>query len=126
VQHKIQGKEKMSSHLREREDFFIKVFRPQYNIKRSLASRDMVYYKNKYLMNVQLPQRVKNLLDKCLDPNDLKYTLLEFKFVKPVDPNIKGYYWLKASTPKEMITAVSSGWSEGYIVKPEGFCTSPL
>jgi hypothetical protein len=29
----------MSSHLREREDFFIKVFRPQYNIKRSLASK---------------------------------------------------------------------------------------
>lgn len=55
--------------LKEREDFFIQVFKPQYNIKRSKFNFD--YSKRADLalkVDLVIPFKIKNLLDKCLDP----------------------------------------------------------
>jgi hypothetical protein len=82
------------------------VFRPQYNIKRSLASRDVEYFNSKKQI-MQVATRVKYLLDKCLDPNELRYNLIMFKYIKPVKG--KRFYRLVASTPKKAIDANSIG-----------------
>ncbi|WP_345384944.1 GIY-YIG nuclease family protein, partial [Pseudonocardia yuanmonensis] len=56
--------------LREREDYYIKVFKPQYNIVRSSFNLDLEkndkYNVNK--LNLITPIKIKNLLDKALDP----------------------------------------------------------
>lgn len=65
-----EGENWLSTKLRNREAFFIKVFKPQYNIKRDLAVRDEEFLKDrkkKYIIDV--PKKIRNLLDKCLDPN---------------------------------------------------------
>src|SRR5437762_9005537 len=63
-----QGTTVKSSYLREREDFYIKVFKPQYNIKRSSFNVDLEIKGNtKIKIKLDIPIKVKNLLDKCLN-----------------------------------------------------------
>jgi len=106
----------MSTHLRSREDFFIKVFKPQYNIKRYKATRDSGFVKHKCKVIWDIPVKVKNLLDKCLDPKDLKHNLVNFVY----NTKTRVYDFL-AVTPKGCVRAISSGWFEGRIQKPEGY-----
>ncbi len=80
-----------SAYLRKREDFFIKVLKPQYNIKRYLATRDLDFIKHKCKVNWEIPLRIKLLLDKCLDPKHLDYNLVYFRF-----SNIKRSFYFKA------------------------------
>ena len=75
---KVKGYESKTHYLRNREDFFIKVFKPQYNIKRYLATRDLDFFKHKCKMKREIPVRIKTLLDKYLDPNSLDYNLIYF------------------------------------------------
>lgn len=106
-----------SSFLREREDFFIKVFKPQYNIKRSkfnLSVKVADNYKAKIL--VDIPIKIKNLLDDSLDPANLDCNLIHLKY-----NSRKNYYVLAFSTPKYLIKANSLGWFNGNINKPIGF-----
>ena len=112
----LKGYEAKSEYLRNREAFFIKVFKPQYNIKRSLASRDGDFFNHKYKVKREIPLKIKNLLDKCLDINSLGYNLSSFGFHKK-----KRFYWFNAMTPKGNIRAWSSGWFEGKIQSSEGF-----
>lgn len=114
----LKGNNRKSSYLRNREDFFIKVFKPQYNIKRSLASRDLEFFGNKAKVKWEIPIIIKNLLDKCLDPEYLSYNLLFFVFNSK-----KRFYRFAASTPKKVIKAKSSGWFEGKIQNSKGFET---
>lgn len=93
-----------SSYLREREDFFIKVFKPQYNIKRSTFNKDIQIGNKKIKSKNDTPTKVKNLLDKCLDPNALDWNLVTFKYY-----SIKGFYYFIAITPKSAIKVNSQG-----------------
>ena len=64
--HIEQGTTVKISYLRE--DFFIKVFKPQYNIKRSSYNFNLeIKGNNKVIMKLDIPLKIKNLLDKCLD-----------------------------------------------------------
>lgn len=56
--------------LVEREDFYIRVFKPQYNIKRSQFNLDLERVgRPSYNLSITLPKKIQSLLDKCLDPN---------------------------------------------------------
>jgi len=112
----LKGHENISNFLRKREDFFIKVLKPQYNIKTYIATRDLVFVKHKCKVNVEIPLRVKNLLDKCLDPNNLDYNFGYFTFKKT-----KRFYAFSASTPNSIVKVNSSGWFEGRITDSFGF-----
>lgn len=57
--------------LNEREDFYIKVFKPQYNIKRSQFNIDKEIGSRTVKLTFTLPKKIQSLLDKCLDPNCL-------------------------------------------------------
>ena len=106
-----------SSFLREREDFFIKVFKPQYNIKRSVFNKDKELETGFIIkVKVEIPTKIKNLLDKCLDPTALEWNLIIFNYFSN-----KEYYKFSAITPNGVITANSSGWFEGKIHKTIGF-----
>lgn len=112
-----EGTRVKSSFLREREDFYIKVFKPQYNIKRSMFNRDMELESGiKIKLNLETPTKIKNLLDKCIEPALLDWNLTYFKY-----NSSKHYYLFRAITPRGMITANSSGWFEGTIHKAIGF-----
>jgi hypothetical protein len=55
--------------LRVMEDFYIKVFKPQYNIARSLFSLDITGKDHKnFKINFEIPLIIRNLLKKALDP----------------------------------------------------------
>lgn len=106
-----------STFLRKREDFYIRVFKPQYNIKRSSFNVDLYKGGNKWVKNqIDIPTRIKNLIDKCLDPARLDYNLMIFKLNKKKDT-----FYFVASTNNTIIRANSSGWLQGNIEKPEGF-----
>ena len=112
-----EGTRVKSSFLREREDFYIKIFKPQYNIKRSMFNRDMELESGiKIKFNLETPLKIKNVLDKCIDPALLDWNLIYFKYNCS-----KHYYLFRAITPSGMITANSSGWFEGIIHKVIGF-----
>lgn len=103
--------------LREREDFFIKVFRPQYNIKRSQFNTDIELSHNFAIKKARIiPTKVKSLLEKCLDPALLEWHLIDFRFNKR-----RGFYFFKAITPIHIISANSLGWFEGNITKQIGY-----
>jgi len=93
-----------SSYLREREDFFIRVFKPQYNIKRSTFNKDIQIGNFKTKIKFEIPTKIKNLLDKCLDPAALDWNLFSFKHYSK-----KGFYLFSAITPKYTIKASSEG-----------------
>lgn len=58
--------------LNEREDFYIKIFKPQYNIKRSQFNLDKELGPMRSIkLTLTLPKKIQSLLDKCLDPNRL-------------------------------------------------------
>lgn len=57
--------------LNDREDFYIKVFRPQYNIKRSQFNLDLECGNFSYSVKAILPKKIQCLLEKCLDPSCL-------------------------------------------------------
>lgn len=107
-----------SSVLREREDFFIRVFKPQYNIARSSFNLDK---KNEdssrsFTMSLIIPLKIKNLLDKALDPAELNWNLIDFTFNR-----MRSCYSLICITPKTTVYANSSGWFEGDITKKIGY-----
>ena len=93
----------LNSHLREREDFFIRVFKPQYNIKRSKFNMDTEIGPNyKVKIKKDIPTQIKNLLDNCLNPALLGWNLVQFK-------SNKDFYSFVAITPKCVIKANSKG-----------------
>jgi len=107
-----------SSIIKDREDFFIKVFKPQYNIARSsfnLDKRDDNYYRS-FKISLIIPLKIKNLLDKALDPANLDWNLINFSF----NPN-RNFYYIVCITPKAIIYANSLGWYEGNITKEIGY-----
>lgn len=71
---------------------------------------------NKVKMNKEIPIKVKNLLDKCLDTKNLGYNLIFFKFYKT-----KTYYYFRACKPKGLVEANSKGWFQGTMSKEIGF-----
>lgn len=105
-----------SSYLREREDFFIRVFRPQYNIRRSSFNKDLKIGNTNIKTKLEIPTKVKNLLDKCLDPDALEWNLIFFKFYP-----IKGFYYFIAITPKSTVKINSEGWFQGTVQKDIGY-----
>lgn len=113
----VNGETINNSFLREREDFFIKVFKPQYNIKRSKYNLDHSVANNyKAKIMVDIPIKIKNLLNDSLDPNNLGCNLISLKY----SPT-RNFYLLVFCTPKYLIKANTKGWSQGDIIKPIGF-----
>lgn len=112
----ITGLTKLGDHLRRREDFFIKTFKAQYNIKRYMATRDVGFKSGKKSVQWIIPLRIKTLLDKWLDPEQLDYNLLRIEFYTK-----QRLYWLVALTPKGFVHADSSGWIDGRIAKKIGW-----
>lgn len=111
-----------TSLLREREDFFIKVFKPQYNIKRSKFNLDMKIKENyRVKIKTEIPIKVKNLLDASLDPKNLEVNLVTFKTGLDFS-----YYYFIWTTPKYRIEASSKGWAFGDVVNKSGFNPIPL
>lgn len=111
-----------TSVLREREDFFINIFKPQYNIVRSHFNLDSTW-NNKFSnskYSLVIPLKIKNLLSNALDPANLDCHLILFQFSKT-----KNYYTLAWNTAKYAILAKSSGWFEGDITKDEGYKQIP-
>lgn len=94
--------------LKEREDFFIKVLKPQYNIVRSSFNLDL----NKgggrgpFSMKISLtiPLKVKHFLKNCLDPDLMEDHLLKFEFYER-----RGLYSFAGVSQRHFITANSSG-----------------
>jgi len=62
-----------SAFLRKREDYYIRLFKPQYNIARSSFNRDINLPDLKFSVKKKeiIPLKIKNILDKCLDPTCL-------------------------------------------------------
>jgi group I intron endonuclease len=112
----IKGMTKLGDHLRMREDFFIKTFKPQYNIKRYIATRDVDFQWRKVKINFTVPTRIRVLLDKCLDPENLRYCLISFERSEK-----SRQYHFTAITPKSMVEAFSFGWHEGMIITNKGW-----
>jgi len=58
-----------SEQLRRREDFFIRIFKPQYNIARSQFNLDKTRGGfGTYKITLVIPPKVKKLIHNCLDP----------------------------------------------------------
>jgi predicted GIY-YIG superfamily endonuclease len=58
-----------STDLRVMEDYYIKVFKPQYNIDRSLFSLDVMGKDHQiFKIDFEIPLLIRNLLKKALDP----------------------------------------------------------
>lgn len=104
--------------LKDREDFFIKVFKPQYNIARSSFNIDSPLKENSrsFKRSFILPFKINNLLDKALDSSYLDWHLISFGFIKT-----KGFYFFIFATPKSFIRANSLGWFEGDITSKKGY-----
>lgn len=103
--------------LKRREDFFIQIFNPQYNIARSHFNLEKTrggYHTFK--TTLVIPPKVKNLIQKCLNPKLLNWHLLTFEFF----PN-RAYYLFTAWTPKGSVSVNSSGWFQGIITKQSGY-----
>ena len=116
---KTKGSKTLTQTLRNREDFFIAILKPQYNLKRNLVTRTIHHGSRISRFLTVIPHRVISLLKKCLDPAYLDYHLVIF-----VARNNKRHLWFKAITPNYTIVADSTGWFEGKITKPEGFATT--
>jgi len=113
----FEAKTGLSPHLKEREDYYIKLFKPQYNIARSSFNIDYKIYNNSYIKLTQaLPLKIKNLLNLCLDPANLDYHLVSFNY----NPR-RRFYYLAVTAPKFSVKANSLGWFEGNITKPCGY-----
>lgn len=104
--------------LNRREDLFIRIFKPQYNIARSFFNIDFKKDENSrsFKLRLIIPLKIKNLLDKTLDPFFLDWHLVSFQFNKT-----KNFYLFTWITPKSIIYANSLGWFEGYITKDIGY-----
>ena len=59
-----------SAFIRKREDYYIRLFKPQYNIARSSFNIDVTVPNLNFTVKKKeiIPFKIKNLLDKCLDP----------------------------------------------------------
>lgn len=103
--------------LKEREDFFIKIFKPQYNIRRPHL---VMVANNKGPFSIPssfiVPLKIQNLIEKCLDPSYLDWYLVEFSFIES-----SSRFIFVAVTPKYFVKADSSGWEQGEISKPCGY-----
>jgi hypothetical protein len=121
ISFRLTGKNNIANHLRKREDYFIKAFKPQYNIKSYLATRDLEFNRFKSKIYWEIPLRIRSLLDKCLDTDYLDHNLVTFTFSK-MDRSFK----FTAVIPKNTVKANSLGWKEGKIVEERGFEQSPL
>lgn len=96
---------KSSAFWREREDFCIKVFKPQYNKYISFFNMDREITENKIIkINTEIPIVVRNLLNKSLDTQDLDYNLIFFKFYK-----MKRFYCFVACTSKVWLKPIRQG-----------------
>lgn len=106
------------SDLRIKEDFYIEVLKPQYNIKQK-HSYNAIFWKNQ--IQCEIPFKVKNILDMCLDPKNLDWVLTSFS-----SKNNKKmqYYELVAFSKKIHVKANSLGWFQGNITSDRGFSTS--
>lgn len=107
-----------ASVLKEREDYYIRIFKPQYNIARSYFNLDVTDH-DRYInrkVTFMIPVKIKYLLDKALDPNFLDWHLITFNYNKT-----KKVYTFSWITPKAIISANSSGWFEGNINKQIGY-----
>lgn len=51
-----------------REDFYIKVFKPQYNMKRTSFNIDREISRTNYDKKITIPFKVKHLIENCLNP----------------------------------------------------------
>ena len=73
-----------TKYLNSRENFYIKVFKPQYNIARSTFNRDNSYEDGSYSKKkpITIPTKVTNLLHKCLDSLNLNWHIYLFKYHK--------------------------------------------
>lgn len=60
---------KSHDRLTLREDFYIKVFKPQYNMKRTSFNVDSEISRTKYEKKITIPFKVKHLIENCLNPN---------------------------------------------------------
>lgn len=103
--------------LNARENFYIKVFKPQYNIARSCfnidSERGGAWHRP---IKIPIPTKVKNLLDRSLNPDITSWRLILFEV------NIKKFsISLVAESAHSFIWANSKGWFDGIITKPEGF-----
>jgi len=108
------------ANLNSLENFYIKVFKPQYNIARSLFNVD-----NNYLAepnsewpakSLIIPTKITNLLDKCLDPLNLDWHIFLVFFNKR-----KGFFTFTFISPDYFITADTRGWSDGDVTKKNGY-----
>lgn len=112
-----EGEDKLSIKLRARENFYMKIFKPQYNIKRYLAIRDEEFMFGKdhtQRFIVEIPSKIKAILDKALDPNFLDYSLFMFEYYKEKRVHKFGAYQIGAYkfviiTPENYIIIDSAG-----------------
>lgn len=104
--------------LKIKEDFYIEVLKPQYNIKQK-HSYNAIFWKTQ--IQCEIPFKVKNILDMCLDPNNLDWVLISFS-----SKNNKKmqYYLLEACSKNIWVKANSFGWFQGNINSEIGFSTS--
>ena len=102
--------------LKKREDFFMMIFKPQYNIERSYfeLSRGK-FYDNEEIKRI-LPKKVKDLIKNCLDTKKIDWHILTLDFYAR-----RGFYTLNAITPKHWIYANSLAWDQGNIIKEHGY-----
>lgn len=59
---------KSHNRLTLREDFYIKVFKPQYNMKRTSFNVDREISRTNREKNITIPFKVKHLIENCLNP----------------------------------------------------------
>lgn len=100
-----------------REDFFIKVFKPQYNMKRTSFNVDREISRTNYDQKITIPFKVKHLLENCLNSKVDNWRLIKFNF-----SSIKGILSIGAESYSSVLWAKSSGWNgEGEIRNADGF-----
>lgn len=98
--------------LIERENFFIQLFNPQYNIVRLKFKLPLGNTNSKSSKDLVLPIKVQALFRNCLDPQKLDWHFLRLSsFINHVG------FWVTAITPKGKVYASSRGWRGGEIVK---------
>lgn len=101
----------LAEELNNKEDIYIRIFKPQYNIARSKFNKDISFgARTVQVKDLILPTKIKNILDKCVDPSALDWLLVSFDFSKA-----KSAYKFSALTPKGYTMANSIGWNEGDI-----------
>jgi hypothetical protein len=62
----------LAEELNNKEDIYIRIFKPQYNIARSKFNKDISFgARTVQVKDLTLPTKIKNILDKCVDPSAL-------------------------------------------------------